>query len=149
MRRINAFSLIELLVVVVLVGILAVMALPNFTRGAERARIRDAEAVLAAIHSAERVYYLDQNGYGRVAPLAPLDPTQDDLIRLGYLSNPDAGDTNKDWNFAAVLTGGGSGFNGTATRTGVSMWNGNTIFINQNFNGENYVCTGYDAALCP
>lgn len=135
------FTLLELLLVVVIVGILAAMALPNFARAAERARIKDAQAVLSAIHSAERVYFLDQNSYGTLA----------NLIANGYLADPDAGNTNENWDFFVPAPGGaapGSAYTARALRTG-GGWNNNTISIDQNFNGTNYNCDGYEAALCP
>lgn len=142
------FTLLELLVVVVIVGILAATALPSFARAAERARIRDAQAVLAAIYSAERVYYLDQNSYGTLA----------NLIANGYLADPDPGKiivsdpgTNENWDFfvpAPNDAAPGAAYTAQAVRTG-GGWNNKTISIDQNFNGTNYNCDGYEAALCP
>ncbi|MBI3312211.1 MAG: prepilin-type N-terminal cleavage/methylation domain-containing protein [Candidatus Omnitrophica bacterium] len=117
-QRRSAFTLLELLVIVVIVGILATVALPNFSRSAERAKVHDAQTVLSAIHSAERVYILDQNTYGALA----------DLTTNGYLTEPNP---NTDWTFTAV---GGAAFTATATRNpGGGVWTGNTIQVNQDF----------------
>lgn len=136
-RRTAGFTLLELIVVIVIVGVLASVAVPSFARASERARVRDAQAVLAAIFSAERVYYLDENRYAGADPPTG-NGTRNFLYTVNrYLTNPDAGDTNPDWNFTVVSPDAGVGFTGTATRTGGGN-NGDTITVTQAFNGTAY-----------
>jgi prepilin-type N-terminal cleavage/methylation domain-containing protein len=52
----GGFKLIELLVVLIIVGILAGLAIPNFTRTRERAFDKEAQTALRLIQAAERVY---------------------------------------------------------------------------------------------
>ncbi|MBI3318340.1 MAG: hypothetical protein HYZ90_04220, partial [Candidatus Omnitrophica bacterium] len=52
----------ELLVVVIVIGVLASVAIPQFGRAIERARIAEANAVLGTIAAAEDLYYQDNNG---------------------------------------------------------------------------------------
>lgn len=65
----KAFTLIELLIVVAIIGILAAIAVPNFLNAQVRAKVARSLADLRAIGSAMGVYRIDNNA---VIP----DPTQ-------------------------------------------------------------------------
>ncbi|MBI3332685.1 MAG: prepilin-type N-terminal cleavage/methylation domain-containing protein, partial [Candidatus Omnitrophica bacterium] len=66
MRR-AAFSLTELILVVILAAILAGIAVPSYVKMVEKSRVRDAESTLRMIFQAERIYRLDNQIYGRLA----------------------------------------------------------------------------------
>ncbi len=57
------FTLIELLVVVVIIGILAAVALPQYQKAVERSRIISALPLLKAVYNAQKVYYLANGKY--------------------------------------------------------------------------------------
>ncbi len=61
----NAFTLIELLIVVAIIGILAAIAVPNFLNAQERAKVSRAEADIRSIGTALEMYRLDNTGYPR------------------------------------------------------------------------------------
>ncbi len=63
-RRQLGFSLIELMIVVVLIGILAAVAIPNFLAYQARAKQSEAKINLAAIYTAQAIYFAEQNVYG-------------------------------------------------------------------------------------
>ncbi len=64
MRK-DAFTLIELLIVVAIIGILAAIAVPNFLNAQMRAKIARAEAELKTIQTAMEMYRIDNNAYLR------------------------------------------------------------------------------------
>jgi len=59
----RAFTLIELLIVVAIIGILAAIAVPNFINAQTRAKVAKVKSDFKAIYSAQEMYYLDNNNY--------------------------------------------------------------------------------------
>jgi len=59
----NAFTLIELLIVVAIIGILAAIAVPNFLNAQVRAKIANAVSDMRAIDTALEMYRMDNNIY--------------------------------------------------------------------------------------
>jgi type IV pilus assembly protein PilA len=59
----RGFTLVELLIVMVVIGILATVAMPLYQLVPERSRATEADAGLGAIRSALRVYYGEHGTY--------------------------------------------------------------------------------------
>jgi len=62
-RNKKGFTLLELIIVVIVIGILASIALPRFVRVAERARIAEAKTILDALRSSQMRYLAQWNTY--------------------------------------------------------------------------------------
>ncbi len=61
----QAFTLIELLIVVAIIGILAAIAVPNFLNAQVRANVARSKADLRSMGTALESYFLDHNDYPR------------------------------------------------------------------------------------
>ena len=59
----GGFTLIEVLVVVLIIGILTSIALPQYQRSVQKARLTEAAQVLKVLGDAEQVYYATYNRY--------------------------------------------------------------------------------------
>jgi type IV pilus assembly protein PilE len=71
----KGFTLIELMVVVVIVGVLAAVAVPNYQKYLVRAKLAEAHANLGSLRNAAEQYFQDNRGYtGLCTPAIPATP---------------------------------------------------------------------------
>ena len=56
-KRFHGFSLMEVMIVVVIIGILAALAYPNLEKYLKRARQTEAKTNLSAIYTAQKIYF--------------------------------------------------------------------------------------------
>ena len=59
----KGFTLLELLIVVIIVGILAAVAIPQFTNATDRSRESEGRAAIDALLTAESAYYQDRGTF--------------------------------------------------------------------------------------
>ena len=69
----RGFTLIELLVVVLIIAILAAVALPQYNKAVEKARMVEAVANVRAIANAHQRYYLEHDEYLGAGDMDKLD----------------------------------------------------------------------------
>ena len=84
-RRRRGFTLIELLIVTGIVGMLAAIAIPNFIRFQVKAKSSEGKTNLAAIRSAEAVYFAELSIYVSADVSPNLAPGSQ---RQGFVSSP-------------------------------------------------------------
>ncbi len=72
-RRKGGFTLIEIMIVVLIIGILLAIAVPNFVRARETSRAKSCVANLKAIQSATEQWAMDNSAKPTDAPPALAD----------------------------------------------------------------------------
>ena len=97
-KKIKAFTLTELLVVLAIIGILLLVALPNLMPVVSKARSTEAKQNLAYIHSLEKSWYMEHSKYSP------------DLKELGFEI-----ENEEEVQYTYVITSSGTTFKATAT----------------------------------
>jgi general secretion pathway protein G len=93
LRSARGFTLIEIMVVVVIIGLLAVLILPNVFGNVEKAQISKAKADLQALKTALTMYKLDNNKFPSTDQgldalwQRPNDPTVRNWRKDGYIES--------------------------------------------------------------
>ena len=62
-KRFHGFSLMEVMIVVVIIGILAALSYPNLEKYLKRARQTEAKTNLSAIYTAQKIYFTLHQSY--------------------------------------------------------------------------------------
>ena len=118
--RCHGFTMLELLMVVIIIGVLATLAVPQYMGFVEKARATEAVSSMSALRTAQNLYKLENGEYsGNINKLAIEVPTSGSLTYWNY-NISGASDT---------------GFSITATRTSKKAGagtEGQTIVLNWN-----------------
>ena len=67
LRNSKGFTLIELMIVVVIIGILAALAIPRFTQASARAKEKEADGILKQVYTLENAYFANNGAYAATA----------------------------------------------------------------------------------
>jgi len=68
-RKEGGFTLVELLVVIVVLGLLIAIAIPTFRGVRDAAKLADARANVKVAHTAAKVFYAQNDGFGTTETL--------------------------------------------------------------------------------
>ena len=135
-RRLG-FTLVELLVVVLILGIMAAISMPTFRRTVERGYFRQAQDLLLTIYSGQRAYFFLNNFYLN-------NPSTMVQWRQIHVDDPNIDTSNLQISVAAAGSGAAATFTITATRQGgaTNPCNGQTLTVDQvrTFNPSGAAC---------
>ena len=148
--RLGGFTLIELLVVVLIIGILAAMALPQYFKAVERSRMTEAVTLMDSIAKAQRRKFLQTNHYAndfRGLDVSPKGATGDLYFTKG---DPQTGAGGNGFRIRLVIDG--------SFRSGIlaasRMVDGNLFHpslqyqyvLERYYQSDNVSCRGYNQA---
>ncbi len=100
------------MVVLIIIGVLAILAIPLITGPREQAMDNEAKVNLKLIQAAEKIYHLEYNQYWPASD-------NDALNRNLTLSLPKTTNNNRNWNYTAASDGNTSAVRYSRTKT----WN--------------------------
>jgi len=110
-NRRKGFSLVELSVVVIIIGVLAAFGVPRMLQAVERSKASEAFGYLAAVRGAQERYQAREGTY--TDTIADLDIDQDvpkyfEVDVAGILAGPTG--LEDSWKLTLTRTGGSSGY---------------------------------------
>lgn len=130
----KGFTLIELLVVVLIIGILAAVALPQYFKAVEKSRSSEALSILGSIAAAQERYRLADSAGAYATTFAPLD-----IMFANEDGSEVSGATFDTKNFTITLNNGSDAV--SALRKANSS--GTTAYtITREYRSGKVVCTG-------
>ena len=131
----NGFSLLELLVVILIIGILAAVALPQYQLAVFKARFAALMDVTNAIYQAEERYYMIWDKY------------TSDLSQLDMSLECELSDNKKyctyDWGVCEVYVSS-AGYEKVTCLNTVTLKNGYSRFFRTHWKGEHRVCLDFE-----
>ena len=112
----KGFTLIELLVVVLIIGVLAAIALPQYFKAVERSRMSEAEQLLTSIAQAQQRKYLQLTEFA--TKYTGLDVAPKGAVNAAYCTKGTVPSGGTEWTGASVLDQGGAGGSGITCAKG-------------------------------
>ena len=143
MRK-TAFTLVELLIVIIIIGILATIVIPQYNKMVAKSKDAEAMISLRVIEQAELLYYAQYGGW-LVVSQGYLDPNNSDVISFMQtlsIDNPNSNPARKwDYYFSWVdMYPGYIGFNADSKddpkhRVGSAIHNSGHIGMSESWDG--------------
>jgi prepilin-type N-terminal cleavage/methylation domain-containing protein len=101
MKHRSGFTLIEVLIVVIILGILATIAVPQFTSMVARARLAEAWGALGQVKTAQEIHRIEQGRYANNTTVLQINTTVG-LFTLAFNGTPN------NTHYVAQATGTGA-----------------------------------------
>jgi type IV pilus assembly protein PilA len=104
------FSLVELAVVVVIIGVLAAFAVPRFRASVERSKAAEAFNYLAAVQAAQERYHARQSTYADDLDVLDIKLTTPKYFSVGSIGAGSTGDLEDSWTLSLTRSGASAGY---------------------------------------
>ena len=85
LKKNHGFTLVELMIVIVIIGVLAAIAVPIYTSNVQKAKMSEADAALGTIRTQLRIYKAENGDYPTVAVAAAVEAAAWSKIKANEL----------------------------------------------------------------
>jgi type IV pilus assembly protein PilA len=110
MRATRGFTLVELAVVVVIIGVLAAFAVPRFLASVERSKAAEAFNYLSSIQAAQERYHARQGTYAAEVTDLDIQMTNLKYFSVGTVAAGSTGSLQDSWTLTLTRTGASAGY---------------------------------------
>jgi prepilin-type N-terminal cleavage/methylation domain-containing protein len=109
-RKRGGFTLVELAVVVVIIGVLAAFGVPRFLQSVERSKASESFAYLSAVRSAQERYHAREGTYASTLTDLDIQSPKPKYFEVPAECSPGAGGLETGWTLTLTRQGPSAGY---------------------------------------
>ena len=106
----RGFTLVELAVVIVIIGVLAAFGVPRFIKSVERSKAAEAFAYTAAVRSAQERYHAREGTYASLVTDLDIKFSVPKYFTVGTIAAGTTGSLQDSWTLTLTRTGASAGY---------------------------------------